>query len=161
MKKVSIALGITVVIVLIAGLSAYWLTAFEANRQNAESSRTAATQRTNLERHSQSSPVAEPGVYKDYEESLVANSKGQTLLFFHAPWCPQCRIIESDITNNGLPNNVTVLKVDYDSNNELRKKYEVTLQTTFIKVDNSGNEVKKYVAYNEPTFKSVSEHLLK
>lgn len=70
-------------------------------------------------------------------------------------------MIEGDIKSQGVPDNVTVLKIDYDSNQELRKKYGVSLQTTFVKVDSTGNELKKYVAYNEPNFTSVKNALLK
>ena len=55
---------------------------------------------------------------------------------------------------------MTVLKVDYDSNQALRQKYGVTLQTTFVEVDKDGNEIEKYVAYNEPTFDSVKANLI-
>jgi len=100
------------------------------------------------------------GAYVTYSSAAVASTKGTKLIFFHAPWCSQCRMIEGDITSQGVPDGVTVLKVDYDSNQELRKKYGVTLQTTFVRVNDDGSLSKKYVAYNEPTFDSVKRNLL-
>lgn len=101
-----------------------------------------------------------PGVYMTYSAEVVASAKGDILLFFHAPWCPQCREIEKSIESTTLPENLTILKIDYDSNQTLRQQYGVTLQTTFVKVDNSGNKIKSYVAYEEPSFDSVKRELL-
>ncbi len=106
-------------------------------------------------------PAAQSGTYVDYTSSTIASTKGTKLLFFHAPWCPQCRSIEADIKQNGLPDGVTVIKVDYDTNQSLRQKYGVTIQTTFVKVDDTGNKVDSYVAYEEPWFSSVQRELLK
>lgn len=110
-----------------------------------------------------SSPIQQkdtPGVYADYSTTNLEQGKGTILLFFHAPWCPQCRNIEKDIKQMGVPSNVTILKVDYDSNNALRKQYGVTLQTTFVKVDTKGTQLKKFVAYQEPTLDNVIKNAL-
>jgi thiol-disulfide isomerase/thioredoxin len=103
---------------------------------------------------------ARAGKYIDYSPDAIAQSDGTKILFFYAPWCPQCRAVEADIKNDGVPNNVTIIKVDYDTSQTLRQKYGVTIQTTFVKVDNEGNLVEKYVAYNEPTLDSVIENVL-
>ncbi len=101
------------------------------------------------------------GSYVEYSSDIIEKTSGQKVLFFHAPWCPQCRSIEQGIEDQGVPDGVTVIKVDYDSNQALRKKYGVTLQTTFVKVDDRANLVDKYVAYNEPTFDAVKRNFLK
>lgn len=103
----------------------------------------------------------QPGSYVDYSEEAALNTTGTKLLFFHAPWCPQCREMEASIESDGIPSGVTVFKVDYDSNQSLRQKYGVTLQTTFIKIDDQGNKVASYVAYKEPQFSSVERELLR
>ncbi len=59
-----------------------------------------------------------------------------------------------------MPDGFTIIKVDYDSNQDLRQKYGVTLQTTFVKVDADGNGTGKYVAYEEPTFEAVKRNFL-
>jgi thiol-disulfide isomerase/thioredoxin len=106
-------------------------------------------------------PGTQPGIYKDYSKTAVENTSGTKLLFFHAPWCPQCRAMEESITNDGLPNGVTVFKVDYDSNQALRQQYGVTIQTTFVNIDDDGNKIASYVAYEEPVFSKVEAELLK
>jgi thiol-disulfide isomerase/thioredoxin len=105
--------------------------------------------------------VSQTGQYTEYDKAKLASSEGENYLFFHAPWCPQCRAIENSINAGGhIPDNVTIYKVDYDSNQELRKQYGVTLQTTFVKVDNQGSFIDKYVAYDEPTIDSVVENFI-
>jgi len=100
------------------------------------------------------------GKYVDYSDTVIANTQGQKILFFHAPWCPQCRDLEKSIKAGTIPENVTIIKVDYDTNQSLRRLYGVTIQTTLVKVDDHGNLVKKYVAYNEPTLSVLIEELL-
>ena len=137
----------------------FWQNSMSADRQNAAQKDSVAQ---TDDAAATSKPVTkQPGVYDTYRQDLVASSEGTTLLFFHAPWCPQCRMIDADIERQGVPEGVVVLKVDYDSNTELRQKYGVTLQTTFVKVDTKGNELDKFVAYNEPTFDSVKQNLLR
>ncbi len=105
-------------------------------------------------------PAGQAGAYVEYNDRIVENTKGTKILFFHAPWCPQCRSLEKSIKSTDLPDGLTIIKVDYDSNQELRQRYGVTLQTTFVKVDDNGDLVKKYVAYNEPVYASVKTNLI-
>lgn len=101
------------------------------------------------------------GSYVMYsDENLKKYSSTTRLLFFHAPWCPQCRELDASITASSLPANTTILKVDYDTNQELRQKYGVTIQTTVVKIDSDGEKVDSYVAYDKPTFASVESVLL-
>lgn len=92
-----------------------------------------------------------PGAYVDYSEDALASAQGQRILFFHAPWCPQCRSLESDIESQGVPDGITVVKVDYDSNQSLRQKYGVTVQTTVIALDEAGEATARFVPYDTPT----------
>lgn len=107
----------------------------------------------------QQSPAVK-GSYIDYSADLVASTKGTKLLFFYAPWCPQCRSLDASIKAATLPDNVTIFKVDYDSNQALRSTYGVTIQTTVVKVNDQGAKVDSYTAYEEPTFDAVSRALL-
>lgn len=106
------------------------------------------------------SEPAAPGVYADYTDDAVANADGRVLLFFHAPWCPQCRSVEADILADGVPAGVTILKVDFDSRTDLRQQYGVTLQTTFVEVDQDGAKLQAHVAYEEPTLDAVVAAML-
>lgn len=105
-------------------------------------------------------PAVNSGAYLDYKDGIIAETNGTKLLFFHAPWCPQCRALDADIKEKGVPEGVTFIKVDYDSNQRLRQKYGVAVQTTVVKVDDDGNLLEKFVAYDNPSFAAVAEELL-
>jgi thiol-disulfide isomerase/thioredoxin len=87
------------------------------------------------------------GSYEAYSPEKIAKAeKGDVVLFFHASWCPSCRGLSSDIESNmsSIPEGVTILKVDYDKEVELKKKYGVTSQHTLVQVDKDGNLIKKW-----------------
>jgi len=93
----------------------------------------------------QSAPLSQ-GRYIDYNSSVVAASGyNETILFFHANWCPECRAFEQAITEGSIADGVQIVKVDYDNSDDLRQKYGVTIQTTFVKVTSSGDRVSSWV----------------
>jgi len=164
MNKRALAIVVTLTLVIIGAVAVYGLTRTSepssiAQAPDAPPAATAAPEPA----ESLASPTSEPqsaGAYVDYDESAIAAAKGTVLLFFHAPWCPQCRSIESDILADGVPAGVTIVKVDYDSNQNLRQQYGVTLQTTFVEVDSTGSELQKYVASENPTLAAVVAAML-
>ncbi len=86
------------------------------------------------------------GSYETYSPEKMAAAKGRVLLYFHADWCPICRGIEADIKANlgKIPGDVTILKVNYDAATDLRQKYGVTYQHTFVQINSDGSLVKKW-----------------
>ncbi len=100
-----------------------------------------------------------PGSYKTYSTAAVAEAEGRKVLFFHAPWCPQCRALEQGIQQGTIPAGMTIFKVDYDSSTALRQKYGVTIQTTIVEVDGNGKAIKEYVAYDSPSLDAVLKAL--
>lgn len=155
MKKNLIA---PIVILVLIGAGALVLLASKDNKTEPEDAISQTTQMTDGETPSPANQSA--GAYVNYSENIIAATSGTKLLFFHAPWCPQCRDLEEDILSKGVPAGVTIVKVDYDSNQALKKKYGVTLQTTFVKVDDQGELIDKFVAYDDPTLKAVADKLL-
>jgi thiol-disulfide isomerase/thioredoxin len=107
------------------------------------------------------SPPPNRGTFTSYSADNVAATEDTALLFFHAPWCPQCRALEASIDTTGVPQGVTIFKVDYDSNQALRQKYGVTIQTTVVKIDDSGEKVDSFVAYDDPSLEAVERELLR
>ncbi|MGL4339562.1 MAG: thioredoxin family protein [Rhodoglobus sp.] len=103
---------------------------------------------------------ASAGQYLDYNDTVIADSEGTRLLFFHAPWCPQCRSLESDIETEGVPSGITIIKVDYDSSQDLRQRYGVTQQTTFVEVNSAGEQQQKFVAFSDPSLSAVLAAML-
>lgn len=98
--------------------------------------------------------IGEPGTYEEYSAEKIAANDG-AVLDFYASWCPSCRALEKNILENAdeIPSDVAILKVDYDSETELKKKYGVTQQHTLVQVDKDGNQIAKWVG--SPTLKSL------
>ncbi|MBA2279493.1 thioredoxin family protein [Candidatus Saccharibacteria bacterium] len=147
---------IAVILVAVMGGIAYLIgSGGETARNGMQESFTLNTSSDGSSTVAPSDSSTRKGQYVDYREGIVAETQGTKLLFFHAPWCPQCRDLEDDIEAKGVPDGMTIIKVDYDSNQALRKKYGVTIQTTIVHVNDEGEEVSKHVAYNDPTLKAV------
>lgn len=159
-RRKSIVLSSSLFLVAIVGYVAFFSPKAETPQQSQPQSAETQPATDTPTAVPSTTTAAVPGAYKEYSEQAVADSAGTDLLFFHAPWCPQCRALEASIKDTALPENVTVFKVDYDANQALRKKYGVTIQTTVVKVDSSGNLVKRYVAYQQPNFESLKVNLL-
>lgn len=90
-----------------------------------------------------------PGVYETYSaENIAAATKngGKAVLFFHATWCPFCKAADADFKARAsmIPTGVTILKVDYDTQTELKTKYGVTYQHTFVQIDATGKMITKW-----------------
>ena len=84
--------------------------------------------------------------YKDYSPELVENAKNKNIvLFFHADWCPTCKAFEKKVLTEKIPENLLILKVDFDTNTELRKKYNILTQTSFVLIDNKWNLIKRWI----------------
>jgi len=90
------------------------------------------------------------GSYVEFSPATLtqAQKNGKTVLFFHAKWCPFCKTADSAFKSNAdeIPEGVTVLKTDYDSNSELKTKYGVTTQHTFVQIDAQGNQITKWIS---------------
>ncbi len=92
--------------------------------------------------------MTKAGSYESYDASKIsmASATHDVVLFFRASWCPTCRAIDANIKANlkEIPVSLTILDVDYDKSTELKKKYGVTYQHTFVQVDAQGNLIKKW-----------------
>lgn len=96
------------------------------------------------------------GLYEAYTPDKLARAEtGDVVLFFHASWCPSCRGLNADIEKNlsAIPSEVSILKVDYDTESELKKKYGVTYQHTLVQVAADGTMINKWSG--SPTLMSL------
>jgi thiol-disulfide isomerase/thioredoxin len=86
----------------------------------------------------------------DFKKDMSKYKDNAKIYFFHATWCPVCqsvnKAIEADPSK--IPAGATIIKTDFDKETELRQKYGVTYQYTFVQVDNDGNQIKKWSASN-------------
>lgn len=103
----------------------------------------------NIINNSSSANAVLGATYEAYAPEKIALSSADkpVILFFHASWCPSCRSLNDDITANigSVTQGLQILKIDYDTNVELRKKYKITTQHTLVQVDAKGTLVKKWL----------------
>lgn len=64
----------------------------------------------------------------------------KTILFFHASWCSECKAFDKVLREGPIPAGVQILKVDYDSRQDLRQKYGVAKQSTFVELDDDDDD---------------------
>lgn len=87
------------------------------------------------------------GSYVEFSKQAFEAAKDKKrVYFFHANWCPTCKAANETFTisPNAIPADVVVFKTDYDTQTELKKKYGITYQHTFVQVDPAGNELAKW-----------------
>lgn len=102
------------------------------------------------------------GQYIAYDASKLTFAKeGKVVLFFNATWCPTCQAIDKDIKASlaDIPKDVLILSVDYDTYKDLKTKYGVTTQHTFVQVDADGKSLGKWVGGS--TLEALLERLTK
>ena len=81
-----------------------------------------------------------------YEGGKDMYDGGNVVLFFAADWCPTCQEATENLEADpaAIPAGLTIVRVDYDNADELKQKYGVTTQHTFVQVDGSGQELAKW-----------------
>lgn len=80
--------------------------------------------------------------FTDMDTARALAAKGPVVLFFYADWCPTCQIAMKNIDENGKKLGViTVVVVNYDKAHDLRGKYLVSYQHTFVQIDEHGNKL--------------------
>ncbi len=95
--------------------------------------------------------------YADYQDDPAMFAANDVVLFFNATWCPTCQEATKNLEAAQLPDGLTVVSVDYDSNTDLRRDYGVTTQHTFVQVDPAGEELAKFTGAT--TVQEISEQL--
>lgn len=100
-----------------------------------------------VEDNSDTMMMKDESKYIEYSKEAFDNSSDKKrVYFFHASWCPTCKVANTEFNNNlsKIPADVMLFKTDYDKETDLKKKYKITYQHTFVLVDANGNEVKKW-----------------
>lgn len=90
-----------------------------------------------MEMEMMNSPIID---YKDMDQVMMLAKSKPTVLFFKANWCPSCleasKIFEND---KEQLNGVNLVVVNYDNSADIKTKYGVTYQHTFVQVDTEGS----------------------
>jgi thiol-disulfide isomerase/thioredoxin len=156
MKKISIAIGVIVLILSIGYIATNSnnepvATPPVANVQNNQQAGATASNpealadttntQTQAEQDVAEENTSQPGIYTTYDEEQIAASEADHIvLFFHATWCPSCRALDNDITANAedIPFGVEIYKLDYDTETELKRQYGITTQHSIVEIDSNG-----------------------
>jgi thiol-disulfide isomerase/thioredoxin len=92
---------------------------------------------------------ANTGGYISYETYSAAPEKysaSNVVLFYNAYWCSTCKAARDGFESGlgEIPEDLTIVLVDFDENTEMRKKHDVIVQHTFIQIDSAGNELQRW-----------------
>jgi thiol-disulfide isomerase/thioredoxin len=79
--------------------------------------------------------------WEDFEADPSAYADSDVVLYFHADWCSECQATDAALESDGIPAGLTLVKIDYDERTDLRQDYGVTVQHTFVLVDEDGERV--------------------
>lgn len=104
------------------------------------------TTSTNNKELTSQNPASQSQNYVEYTPTIVrelTNQNKKVVLFFHATWCPTCKAANEDILSrlSEIPENIVIVKTDYDTYPELKEQYNITYQHTFVQVDSDGNQI--------------------
>ena len=86
--------------------------------------------------------LTNPGTYAQGDQSTIdtlTNEAKKVILFFYANRCPTCQALDKDIQLNAnkIPTDVAIVKVDYDTQEQLKLKYDIKSQNTIVYLDNT------------------------
>ncbi len=116
--------------------------------QSKKSTKVAVAPAAQAEPVEQKSEVSKrPGEYTLYDPAKLAQaSDGKVILFFCAKWSKTCKMLDNDFKTNTakIPNNFTIMYVDYDKSAALKKQYQVPFEDTFVQVDAGGAMINKW-----------------
>lgn len=123
--------------------------ATEGTQPEAEAPQSGDTSKTGKDgsQESDAQNQAVPGgyvSYSDYSSDKAQYGDADVVLFFNASWCSTCVEADKQLSTAQFPDDLVVVSVDYDSNQDLRQKYGVTTQHTFVQVNPDGSEVTKF-----------------
>ena len=84
------------------------------------------------------------GIYTDYSTNLIWSNE-DVLLFFHADWCSTCEQARKSFAETWIPAGLTILEVNYDTEDELRRRYNILTQTSYVYINDQWESIKRRV----------------
>ena len=84
--------------------------------------------------------------YQNYEQEVEKYKDSRVVMFFNASWCSTCKIARDNFESSldQIPSDLTIVVVDFDNSDDLRKKYGITVQHTLVQIDANGESLKKW-----------------
>jgi thioredoxin 1 len=84
--------------------------------------------------------------YTTEKDAWARAASNTVVYFFAASWCPTCQETYRNIKAGfaSLPDNLVIVFVDYDKAKDLKKKYDVTYQHSFVSIGSKGEARKTW-----------------
>ena len=97
--------------------------------------------------------------YETFSATPEKYSASNVALFYNAYWCSTCKAARDGFESgmDTMPEDLTIVLVDFDENTEMRKKHDVIVQHTFVQIDSSGNELQRW--YGSTTVAEIEEKI--
>jgi thiol-disulfide isomerase/thioredoxin len=97
--------------------------------------------------------------YETYAAALEKYSASNVVLFYNAYWCSTCKAARDGFESgiDAMPEDLTIVLVDFDENTEMRKKHDVIVQHTFVQIDSTGKELQRW--YGSTTVAEIVEKI--
>lgn len=91
-------------------------------------------------------PIAGVNYLEYSPDNFAKAADKKRVIFFYAAWCPTCRPADAEFKQRiqEIPDDVVVLRANYDTESALKKQYGITYQHTFVLVDENGNAITKW-----------------
>ena len=85
--------------------------------------------------------------FTNANDAMMQAKKGTVVLYFAASWCPDCQATYQDLVTNSkmFPMDFHLVVINYDTAKELKMKYGITQQHSFVEIDASGKALKSWV----------------
>lgn len=86
----------------------------------------------------------------DYMANQPKYQDYQLIYFFKTDWCFVCNVVKADMRANPtrLPAKTVFVEVDFEKDTELRQKYNVQQQASFVQVDEAGKQIAEWQPQN-------------
>lgn len=132
------------VLLLVVGLGVWYVSTNSQNSDpnNSENSNLVSNPNQNPFPSNNEIVNKSTGRYIDYSPSFFSNLKNgdMVVLFFKSNWCTTCNGLDEDITANfnKIPENVYIMRVNFDSDLNTNAKYGAFVQHTLVATNHTG-----------------------
>ena len=88
-------------------------------------------------------PPADAVAFESLDQLKALAAERPTILYFHAEWCPTCQatMVQFQARWPEVQPGIVLVLADYDAETELKARYGVTYQNTYVQVAADGSRL--------------------
>jgi thioredoxin 1 len=88
-------------------------------------------------------PPADAVAFESLDQVKALAAERPTIVYFHAEWCPTCQatMVQFQARWPEVQPGIVLVLADYDKETELKSRYGVTYQNTYVQVDAAGERL--------------------